>query len=118
MTNLWGARPGGPGRGPGGPGPGGARGGGEGGLTNERPGIWSCDLWANERPQKNGKKTKINKKKFLAEMRTFFFSTNERPGIWSCDLWANERPKKKLHGEGTDTQTHRQTNKQTDIATL
>ena len=19
--------------------------------TNERPGIWSCDLWANERPQ-------------------------------------------------------------------
>ena len=20
-------------------------------LTNERPGIWSCDLWANERPQ-------------------------------------------------------------------
>ena len=30
---------------------------GEGGLpggvekgTNERPGIWSCDLWANKRP--------------------------------------------------------------------
>ena len=21
-------------------------------LTNERPGIWSCDLWANERPRK------------------------------------------------------------------
>ena len=29
------------------------------------------------------------------------------------NLWANERPGKKLHGEGTDTQTDRQT----DIAT-
>ena len=25
----------------------------EGGLTNERPGIWSWDLWANEKPQIN-----------------------------------------------------------------
>ena len=40
--------------------------------------------------------------------------TNERPGIWSFDLWADERPGKKLHGEGTN----RQTDKQTDIATL
>ena len=29
--------------------------------TNERPGIWSCDLWANERPRKksHGKGTYI-----------------------------------------------------------
>ena len=35
-------------------------------------------------------------------------------GIWSCDLRANERPKKKLHGKGTNRQTH----KQTDMSTL
>ena len=30
-------------------------------FTNERPGIWSCDLWANKRPQKksHGKGTYI-----------------------------------------------------------
>jgi hypothetical protein len=33
------------------------------------------------------------------------------------NLWANERPGKTLHGEGTDTQTDRQTHKQKDIAT-
>ena len=43
--------------------------------------------------------------------------TNERPGIWSCDLWANERPGKKLHGEGTDTQTNRQTDGYRDSMT-
>ena len=31
--------------------------------TNERPWIWSCDLWANERPKKNGKKKEKKKKK-------------------------------------------------------
>ena len=43
--------------------------------------------------------------------------TNERHGIWSCDLWANERPKKKLHGEGTDIQTDRQTDGHCDSMT-
>ena len=43
--------------------------------------------------------------------------TNERPEIWSCDLRANERPQKKLHGEGTDTQTDTQTDKHRDSMT-
>ena len=32
---------------------GGALSGGPFRGTNERPGIWSCDLWANERPGNN-----------------------------------------------------------------
>ena len=40
--------------------------------------------------------------------------TNERPGNWSWDLRANENPRKKAASDGAN----KQTDKQTDIATL
>ena len=80
---------------------------------NERPGIWSCDLWGNGRRGKKGKKKKKTNGVFGRGENIFFF-TNERPGIWSCDLWANERPKKKLH---LKAQTDRQTDGHGDSMT-
>ena len=41
--------------------------------TNERPGIWSCDLWANERPQKKSRIRETLNLSTDADHRTHIF---------------------------------------------
>ena len=65
--------------------------------TNERPGIWSCDLWANERPQKKiawGGDTQTHKQTHghrdsmtdpaqrAESVKTYSLTTHLHDGVW------------------------------------
>ena len=52
--------------------------------TNERPGIWSCDLWANERPPR-GKKEKKQLWHLTRDSDTWHVTCD----MWhmTCDTW-------------------------------